>query len=398
MNASLRIIGPNFSGRSRALCDLLSTQSRRNTFYVGPYAESGLSGIGATVGEELGFYGFDGNEHSDIRLVDSFAARQNQRVATLSGGEQTLLAIKCYDLSGCNILGIDTALEQLDSKNREGALLYLSRLHLSGRKYCIIDNRQMCEIPNGDTMIQKVENDEFPLTLDGIVRTCPAHRAPKIAIRLLQFSYPRSARVFTNVSLTLSGGRAYRLHGPNGSGKSTFLRLASGVLKPTSGILYLDGKEYYPNRRGNEIIAWAMQDPDHQWVATTVQSDLSIKIDALRGRPYACLPTSTAMGTYLECFGITKKADHHLLDFPKALRKRLSWLWPLSGILPWIALDEPTLGQDRNTVLSLAQALTQIIRRGLGLMFVTHNEEFASLIPHETLVFGDQTIVPQEVA
>ena len=97
------------------------------------------------------------------------------------------------------------------------------------------------------------------------------------------------------------------------------------------------------------------------------------------------------MSRLLACCGLTNRR-HHLLDLPKALRKRLSWLWPLSGVLPWVALDEPTIGQDTTTVRKLSQALEYLVGRGLGVLFVTHDDRFASLIPHETLVFGNHTI------
>ena len=50
---------------------------------------------------------------------------------------------------------------------------------------------------------------------------------------------------FSDVSLALEGGRMYNLTGPSGSGKSTLLHILGGVDRPTSGHVYLDGKDIY---------------------------------------------------------------------------------------------------------------------------------------------------------
>ena len=397
MNSLCRIIGPNFSGRSHALAELLRGQGKGGeSFYVGPYAESGLSGIATTVAEELAFYSSCGYTDSDIGSINAGLARPNQRVATLSGGEQTLLALQCFDSSRYAFLGIDTALEQLDPVNRSSILRYLSQLYLSGRKCCLIDNRELGGTFDDETIALKAEANAFPLNLERLISSCPSGGAPAIELRSLQFAYSPVVPVFVDVSLAMRGGCAYRLYGPNGSGKSTFLKLLAGALSAKTGELYLDGRPYNPYKGGNEIIGWAMQDPDHQWVSTSVESDLAIKIKAFEGRRYARTPKDLEITSWIACFGIATRSRQHLLDLPKALRKRLSWLWPLNGVLPWIALDEPTIGQDRYTVRRLAQALTRLIERGLGVLFVSHDDDFASLIPHETLVFANHKITAEE--
>src|SRR5438128_1729967 len=123
MNSLCRIVGPNFSGRSDALTEVLRDPQRRGaSFYVGPYPESGLSGIAATVAEELALYGSGTHMHREGDGLHVRLARPHQRVATLSGGEQTLLALQCFDVSRCTFLGIDSALEQLDPVNRANVL------------------------------------------------------------------------------------------------------------------------------------------------------------------------------------------------------------------------------------------------------------------------------------
>jgi DNA repair exonuclease SbcCD ATPase subunit len=78
---------------------------------------------------------------------------------------------------------------------------------------------------------------------------------------------------------------------------------------------------------------------------------------------------------------------------PLVARKRLSWLWPFSGVMPWAMLDEPTLGQDRATREALADVIARLTRSGYGIVFITHDDEFASCIEHRALNIADGTIV-----
>src|SRR6185437_2681280 len=122
------ISGPNFSGRSAALLALLRDSTfAAETFYIGPYSEAALSGLTSSIADEIDLYRGKsttmpaGPNRAVFSAIDvaAFGRREPQ---TLSGGEQVLLALHCFSLSGFPALAIDTALEQLDPANRDAAL------------------------------------------------------------------------------------------------------------------------------------------------------------------------------------------------------------------------------------------------------------------------------------
>lgn len=55
--------------------------------------------------------------------------------------------------------------------------------------------------------------------------------------------YIKKALILDNVTLEFHSGRIYGLQGPNGSGKTMLMRLACGLIRPTSGAVYIDGKK-----------------------------------------------------------------------------------------------------------------------------------------------------------
>ena len=54
----------------------------------------------------------------------------------------------------------------------------------------------------------------------------------------------KKQKAVDKVSLNIGKGKVYGLLGPNGAGKSTTLKMLTGVLKPTAGEIYFDGKPW----------------------------------------------------------------------------------------------------------------------------------------------------------
>ena len=53
----------------------------------------------------------------------------------------------------------------------------------------------------------------------------------------------RKKMILDNVSMKLDSGKIYGLQGPNGSGKTMLLRLMAGLILPTEGEVWIDGKK-----------------------------------------------------------------------------------------------------------------------------------------------------------
>ena len=161
-----------------------------------------------------------------------------------------------------------------------------------------------------------------------------------------------------------------------------------GVLAPTAGELLLGGTRYRPWRTGNRAIALATQNPDHQWCGATLREDVARRRAAFARQVPDVRLSDARIATLAAALGV-RSLDAHLYELPLAARKRLSWLWPLSGVLPWVMLDEPSLGQDLSTRVRLAAAIGELTARGYGVLFVTHDDDFAARIPHRVLAIGN---------
>jgi ABC-type Mn2+/Zn2+ transport system ATPase subunit len=396
------ICGPNFSGRSAALMALVRDGDfAAECFYVGPYSEAALSGLTSTIADEIDLYRAKPADTKPADMpaiarrpdfsafdVAAFARREPQ---TLSGGEQVLLALHCFSLSGFPALAIDTALEQLDPQNRDAALGYFDRRNGLAAKVAMIDNRLPPPVIGWTSRERAADTRAFDCDPRRLVADLAPRQAPTIAIRGLTFGYRHGNAIFRDVDLALAGGTAYRLAGPNGAGKTTLLKLLVGVLAPNAGELTLGDKPYRPWRHGNRAMALATQNPDHQWSGATLADDLARRRAAFARSVDAECFAKPRLEKLAAALG-APSLDVRLYELPLAARKRLSWLWPLAGALPWAMLDEPSLGQDLATRTQLAAAIAQLTTLGYGVLFVTHDDDFAARIPHQVLAIGDTRV------
>lgn len=377
------IAGPNFCGRSAALMARLREQGA--AFFIGPQAEAALSGLSSTVADEIDIYRAAKAAHEAFAPLD-FAYTQ-RKPPTLSGGEQVLLALHCFSLSDYAAIGIDTALEQLDPGNRERAIGYLAQGASQGFSALLADNRLD---PTG-LSVQELSgtSPEFACDLAAAAQP-PACEAAAIRVLGLSFRYPGGCDIFRDANVVLEPGRAYRLSGANGVGKTTFFKLLAGVLAPDSGAIELAGKPYAPWRTGNRAFAFATQNPDHQWCGATLAEDIARR-RVVMARYGIKVPPDSTLAAQAACLGV-RSMEQHLYELPLVARKRLSWLWPFSGLMPWAMFDEPTLGQDRATRAALTDAIGRLGASGYGVMFITHDDEFAARIAHRPLRIADGSI------
>jgi ATP-binding cassette, subfamily B, bacterial len=87
---------------------------------------------------------------------------------------------------------------------------------------------------------------------------------PILEIRNLAFSYKNPDKViFKNVTLSLEKGKKYALIGPTGEGKSTLAMLIAGLISPTKGDIFYDGKllSSYSRSQIANSIGFILQEP-----------------------------------------------------------------------------------------------------------------------------------------
>jgi ATP-binding cassette subfamily B protein len=92
----------------------------------------------------------------------------------------------------------------------------------------------------------------------------PADSKPALLeFRGVSFHYPDGTEVLHNNSFRLEKGKTYALVGPTGGGKTTTASLIARLYDPTTGKVYLDGKDIrsYPAKERSQKIGFILQEP-----------------------------------------------------------------------------------------------------------------------------------------
>lgn len=170
-----------------------------------------------------------------------------------------------------------------------------------------------------------------------------------IRMRDVSFSYAGQENLFTSLNFSLPKGTLAILVGSNGSGKTTFLNLCSGLLKPSSGTIEIEGVETKYQKRIFDLVTLSFQYPHHQFVYSTVNEELRSWVDRENEN------TSLSKMYNLESF-------HNRSPFTlsEGEKKQLALSCALSQKKSIIFLDEPTLGLDHNAKQQLLEHIKKI--------------------------------------
>ena len=204
---------------------------------------------------------------------------------------------------------------------------------------------------------------------------------------VLDFSAVRFAygehTALRDVSFALGPGERVALVGHNGAGKSTVMRLITGLLKPSGGVVHV-GDWDTRARRPEELahrVGSLFQHADQQLFARTVREDVAFGPRAI-GAPVDDVKARVARA--LAALGLEAVAEQHPYDLPGPERRLAALAGALALEPSLLVLDEPTAGLDRRARGRVAVALAERASAGTALLVISHDLGFAA----ETLERG----------
>ena len=165
------------------------------------------------------------------------------------------------------------------------------------------------------------------------------------------------------VTMRLGGGEFVALIGPNGAGKSSLLSALAGLVGSTATHATVCGQ---PVRHGQHPVGYVFQNPEHQFVASTVEAELSVG-----GTPAA------RVDDLLEQFHLTGHRSHHPLTLSGGQGRRLTVATMVSEERDVVVLDEPTYGQDWDNTRELMAFIDELRAQGRTVIMATHHLELA---------------------
>ncbi|MFZ3590824.1 energy-coupling factor ABC transporter ATP-binding protein [Bacillus sp. DJP31] len=223
-----------------------------------------------------------------------------------------------------------------------------------------------------------------------------------VSVKNVSYQYPNQELfALTDVNFSVKRGEWLAIVGHNGSGKSTIAKLLNGLLLPTSGEIILNQQTYLSEETVwdfRQAIGMVFQNPDNQFVGTTVRDDVAFGLEN-RG-----VPREEMLRRIENCLSLVKMGEfldqepHHLSGGQKQRVAIASILAIAPAIL---LLDEATSmldPQGRYEVLNTIHSLKR--NQELTVLSITHDLDEAAradriIVFNQGSVFAEGT--PQAI-
>lgn len=203
-----------------------------------------------------------------------------------------------------------------------------------------------------------------------------------IILDKINYSYSEGTayqiQALKNVNLEIKDGQFIGVIGHTGSGKSTLTQLLNGLLKATSGHIYVDGEDIYDEdydmKKLRNKVGLVFQYPDHQLFETTNFEDVCFGPKNQGLNPDQCMECA------LEALKLVGLKEKYYNSSPFELSGGQKRRVAIAGVLAMhpkvLVLDEPTAGLDpkgRDDILDqIAYLHTQ---RDMTVILVSHSME-----------------------
>jgi ABC-2 type transport system ATP-binding protein len=192
-----------------------------------------------------------------------------------------------------------------------------------------------------------------------------------------------SVEALAGVSMNVRPGERVALLGRNGAGKTTFLRIASTLLRPTSGAIRVFGHDVaeHPERA-------------RPYIAVVPQE----------GKPFFHLPPREMIYTYLRARGLSREtsksrteeaiermglgdfADRLCITLSGGQRQRTMVATVIATRAPLLFLDEPTIGMDPFARREVWASLRDLTTKGSTILLTTHYLDEAEALSHRLYI------------
>ncbi len=232
------------------------------------------------------------------------------------------------------------------------------------RGECPLKDRDVILIANAKLIVNKncllYQVSDYGVTLDAVdvVKTVKVKGKKK--------------NISEHVNISIKPGQFVAFVGGSGTGKSTFMNCISGVSKPTSGSVYINGNDLISNYAVLKNIIGYVPQQD------IVFNDLTLK-DMLKYAANLRMPDDATIKekkdrikTVLKIVELTGKEDVIIKNLSGGQRKRASIAVELIADPKLFFLDEPTSGLDPGTERSIMETLRKMADSGKTIILVTH--------------------------
>ncbi len=214
----------------------------------------------------------------------------------------------------------------------------------------------------------------------------------QILVNNLTYHYPDGTIALKGVNLNIYSGEIVGIMGKNGAGKSTLIKTFNGLLKPTTGVVYIENDEVNNvlMSKLTKKVGIVFQNPDLQLFANTVEDEIRFSLKNLN---FTKIELENQISLTLEKFKLKKFQNRTPFTLSGGEKKRLAIASIMCRNPEIIVFDEPTIGQDAEGVKFIRNLIKEKHSEGKTIIIVTHDIEFAIDNIPRTILMADGLII-----
>ena len=184
------------------------------------------------------------------------------------------------------------------------------------------------------------------------------------------------------VSLDIHDNEFICVVGPSGCGKSTLLNIIAGLLEPTEGKVYCDGKEV--TGTGTERGVVFQQYALFPWLTVKKNVMFALEMRGVKGKQ----AEQEAM-KYLEMVDLAKFADHYPKELSGGMKQRVAIARAYAAEPSVLLMDEPFGALDAQTRTQLQTELLETWERDKKTcFFITHDVDEAIILAQRVIIMS----------
>jgi len=190
-----------------------------------------------------------------------------------------------------------------------------------------------------------------------------------------------SKKILKGIDLEIASGEFVTCFGPNGAGKSTTLKILALLSKPSSGKLFIDGKDV--NEHGQDLRSKVGVISHNTFLYANLTAKENLQF---YGKMYEVPKLESRIDEILEQVGLAYAAADITGTFSRGMQQRLAIARSLVHNPPILLMDEPYTGLDEMAKGILSSVLESLSDNKHTVFLITHDFD-------QGLEQSDQTVI-----
>ncbi|MBN2372737.1 LPS export ABC transporter ATP-binding protein [bacterium] len=203
----------------------------------------------------------------------------------------------------------------------------------------------------------------------------------------------RSRKVVSGVSLSLKQGEVVGLLGPNGAGKTTIFKIMAGLVRPNEGKIFLNSQDITNEpmyKRARMGLGYLPQEPS-VFRRLSVEDNLMAIMEAV---PVNRIQRKGGLDSIIQELDLSSVRHQKADTLSGGERRRLEIARAIVPEPQFMLMDEPFAGIDPKSVLGMQDIVSQLKKKGIGMIITDHNvRETLAITDRSYIIFEGRVLI-----